>query len=108
MQLTITGRHLDVTDALRNYVNTKVARLERHYDHITNVQVVLAVDKTAQTAEAIVHAGHGQEIFADAEADDLYAAIDALSDKLDRQIVKHKEKLSNHRAGNHRTPSHPA
>ena len=98
MQLNITGRHIDVTDALRNYVTTKVARLERHYDHITNVQVVLAVDKAAQMAEAIVHAGHGHEIFADAEADNLYAAIDALSDKLDRQIVKHKEKLANHRA----------
>ena len=98
MQLNITGRHIDVTDALRNYVTNKVTRLERHYDHITNVQVVLAVGKAGQTAEAIVHAGHGQEIFADAEADDLYAAIDALSDKLDRQLIKHKEKLTNHRA----------
>lgn len=98
MHLTITGRHIDLTAALRNYVTTKVTRLERHYDHITNVQVVLAVGKAAQTAEAIVHAGHGQEIFADAEAEDLYAAIDALADKLDRQIVKHKEKLANHRA----------
>ena len=97
MQLNITGRHIDVTDALRNYVTTKVTRLERHYDHITNVQVVLAVSKVGQTAEAIVHAGHGHEIFADAEAEDLYAAIDALSDKLDRQLIKHKEKLADHR-----------
>ena len=97
MQLSITGRHLAVTDALRNYVINKVTRLERHYDHITNVQVVLAVNKVAQTAEAIVHAGHGNEIFADAEASDMYAAIDALSDKLDRQLIKHKEKLADHR-----------
>ncbi len=97
MQLSITGRHLDVTDALKDYVTNKISRLERHYDHITNIQVVLAVDKMAQTAEAIVRAGHHQEIFADAEADDLYAAIDALSDKLDRQLIRHKEKLADHR-----------
>ena len=97
MQLSITGRHLDVTDALKDYVTNKMSRLERHYDHITNVQVVLAVNKVVQTAEAIVRAGHHQEIFADAEADDLYAAIDALSDKLDRQLIRHKEKLADHR-----------
>ncbi len=98
MQLSITGRHLDVTDALKEYVTSKITRLERHYDHITNVQVVLAVDKLTQRAEAIIHAGHGQEIFADAESEDLYAAVDALSDKLDRQLIRRKEKLSNHRA----------
>lgn len=97
MRLSITGRHLAVTEALRNYVTNKMTRLERHYDHITNVQVVLAVNKVAQSAEAIVHAGHGTEIFADAEADDMYAAIDALADKLDRQLIKHKEKLADHR-----------
>ena len=98
MQLSITGRHIDVTDALRNYVTTKINRLERHYDHITKVQVVLAVNKAGQTAEAIVHAGRQHDIFADAKADDMYAAIDALSDKLDRQLIKHKEKLTDHRA----------
>lgn len=97
MQLSITGRHLDVTDALKEYVTSKITRLERHYDHITNVQVVLAVNKVVQTAEAIVRAGHHHEIFADAEADDLYAAVDALSDKLDRQLIRHKEKLADHR-----------
>ncbi len=98
MQLSITGRHIEVTDALRNYVTSKISRLERHYDHITNVQVVLAVNKSVQTAEAIIHAGHGQEIFADAGCTDLYAAIDALSAKLDRQLIRHKEKLADHRA----------
>ena len=97
MQLNITGRHLDVTDALREYVTTKITRLERHYDHITNVHVVLAVDKTVHAAEGIVRAGHHHEIFADAEADDLYAAIDKLADKLDRQLIRHKEKLADHR-----------
>lgn len=97
MQLSITGRHLDVTTALRDYVTSKITRLERHYDHITNVQVVLDVNKAGQRAEAVVHAGHQQEIFADAESEDLYAAIDALSDKLDRQLIRHKEKLSNYR-----------
>ena len=97
MQLTITGRHLDVTDALRNYVTTKIGRLERHYDHITTLRVVLAVDRVAQRAEAIAHVGHGHEIFADAEAEDLYMAIDALASKLDRQLIRHKEKLADHR-----------
>ena len=96
MQLSITGRHIDITDALRGYVTSKVSRIERHYDHITNVHVVLAVDKPHQIAEATVHAG-GNEIFADAQSSDMYAAIDALSDKLDRQVIKHKEKLANHR-----------
>lgn len=97
MQLSITGRHLVVTPALKDYVTTKITRLERHCDHITNVRVVLAVNKLEQNAEAIVHAGAGHEIFADAASDDLYKAIDALSDKLDRQLIRHKEKLTNHR-----------
>ena len=98
MQLSITGRHLAVTPALKDYVTAKITRLERHYDHITNVRVVLAVDKQRQNAEAVVHAGAGHEIFADAASDDLYKAIDALSDKLDRQLIRHKEKLASHRA----------
>lgn len=97
MQLNITGRHLNVTAALKDYVTSKISRLERHYDHITNVRVVLTVDKLEQNAEAIVHAGGGHEIFADAASDDLYKAIDALSDKLDRQLIRHKEKLTSHR-----------
>ena len=92
MQLSVSGHHIEVTDALRSYVDTKFERLERHYDHITNVHVVLGVEKLVHKAEATVHIS-GAEIFADAGADDLYAAIDALVDKLDRQVVKHKEKL---------------
>ena len=97
MQLTMTGRHIEVTDALRNYVTTKIKRLGRHHDQIINIRVVLAVDKMVQTAEAIVHVAHGQEIFAEAGARDMYAAIDALADKLDRQLIRHKEKLADHR-----------
>ena len=92
MQLSISGHHIDVTDALHDYVTSKFDRLTRHFDHITNVHVVLSVEKLVQKAEATVHTS-GAELFADSSSEDLYAAIDALIDKLDRQIVKHKEKL---------------
>lgn len=92
MQLSISGHHVDVTDALKNYTSDKLSKLERHFDHITNVHVVLSVEKVKQCAEATMHVS-GAELFADADSDDMYAAIDALTDKLDRQILKHKEKL---------------
>ncbi len=95
MQLSITGHHIDVTDSLRAYVTNKFVRLERHYEHMTNVHVVLSVEKLIQKAEATIHTS-GAELYADATSEDLYAAIDALVDKLDRQIVKHKEKTRNH------------
>ena len=92
MQLSISGHHIDLSDALRDYVTAKVKKLERHYDHITNLHVVLSVEKLDQKAEATAHVS-GAELFADAVADDLYAAIDMLVDKLDRQVIKHKEKV---------------
>jgi len=91
MQLSVSGHHVDLTDALRNYVTEKFERLERHDDHITNVHVVLTIEKVVHKAEATLHTS-GAELFADAAAENMYAAIDALIDKLDRQIVKHKEK----------------
>lgn len=91
MQLSISGHHIDVTEPLKDYVSEKLQRLERHYDHITNTHVILSVDKLKQRAEATIHIS-GAEVFADADCDDLYAAIDKLVDKLDRQIIKHKEK----------------
>jgi putative sigma-54 modulation protein len=91
MQLNISGHHVDVTDALRSYAEEKLRKLERHYDHVTNTHLVLTVEKMRQRAEATVHVS-GAELFADAEGEDLYAAIDLLIDKLDRQIIKHKEK----------------
>jgi putative sigma-54 modulation protein len=95
MQLNISGHHVDVTDALRDYVQTKFEKLQRHYSHITNTEVTLIVEKQVQKAEANVHIS-GADIFAAAESDDMYAAIDALADKLDRQLIKHKEKQRPH------------
>ena len=95
MQMTISGHHLDVTGPIRDYVTTKLSKLERHCEEITSVAVILTVDKLSQKAEATVHVTGG-DLFANAEHDDLYAAIDALSDKLDRQLIKHKEKHRGH------------
>ena len=91
MQMNISGHHLDITDAIKDYVNTKLSTLERHHDHITSTNVILSVDKLIQKAEATVHVSGG-EFFANSEDEDLYAAIDTLADKLDRQLIKHKEK----------------
>ncbi len=99
MQMNLTGHHVDITDALRQYVNTKFERLERHFDSVTNVHVVLSVEKLQQKAEAKMHVS-GADVFADSIHEDMYAAIDALVDKLDRQVKKHKEKLQTHRSGN--------
>ena len=95
MQINVTGQHLDVTDPMKAYVADKFAKLERHFDHVTNVHVILSVQKQRQKAEATMHVSGGN-LFANAEHEDMYAAIDALTDKLDRQIVKHKEKLTDH------------
>jgi putative sigma-54 modulation protein len=95
MQLTISGHTLEITAALQNYVHSKLERLGRHNDRITQVSVILSVDKLNQKAEATVHAD-GVELFAESAHDDLYAAIDALADKLDRQLIKRKERLRGH------------
>ena len=95
MQMTISGHHLDLTDPIREYVITKLSKLERHYEQITSTSVILTVDKLQQKAEATVNVS-GAELFANAEHADLYAAIDALTDKLDRQLIKHKEKHRGH------------
>jgi len=101
MQLNLSGHHVDITDSMRAYVEEKLAKLERHFDHVTNVQVILSVEKLVQKAEASVHLA-GNDVFAEATNEDMYAAIDALIDKLDRQVLKHKEKLKNHRGNGHR------
>lgn len=95
MQLNVSGHHVEVTDPLREYVESKFERLQRHFDQITNTQVTLIVEKMVQKAEATVHIS-GADIFAQAESEDMYAAIDALADKLDRQLIKHKEKNRGH------------
>jgi len=97
MQINISGHHIDITPAIKNYVNSKLGRLNRHHDQITSTQVTLSVDKLVQKAEASMHVS-GKDIFADSESENLYAAIDVLADKLDRQLLKHKEKLRSHRS----------
>ena len=97
MQMTISGHHVEVTPALKEYVQSKLARVERHFDHITSMQVILSIEKLAQKAEATIRIA-GAELFANAESPDMYAAIDLLSDKLDRQIVRHKEKLKDRKS----------
>ena len=96
MQINISGHHVEVTDSLRDYVNSKLERLNNHNDRITSTNVILSVDKLEQKAEATLHVS-GKDIFADATDLDMYTAIDALTDKLDRQLIKHKEKLRSHR-----------
>ncbi len=96
MQISITGHHLEVTDSLRAYVETKFQKLERHFDHVTDVHVILGVEKLNKKAEATVHIS-GATLFAEDHQEDMYAAIDNLVDKLDRQIIKHKEKITKHR-----------
>ncbi len=95
MQINLTGHHLEITDSLRNYVHDKFEKIERHFDHINNVHVILQVEKLRQIAEAKLNV-NGGEIFANSESEDMYAAIDTLIDKIDRQVIKHKEKLTRH------------
>ncbi|BDX05195.1 ribosome hibernation promoting factor [Planctobacterium marinum] len=95
MQINLSGHHVEITDSLRDYVDTKFTKLERHFDHINNVYVILNVEKLNQKAEATLHLDGG-EVFATSEHKDMYAAIDSLIDKLDRQVIKHKEKLKSH------------
>ncbi|MDN6319918.1 MAG: ribosome hibernation promoting factor [Marinobacter sp.] len=99
MQLNISGHHVELTPALKDYVSEKFERLQRHFDHISNCQVTLEVDKVRQIADATLHVVGG-EIHAKAENEDMYAAIDGLVDKLDRQILKHKEKSVDRMQGN--------
>lgn len=91
MNLTITGHHLEVTPAIRAYVEDKLKRVTRHFDNVIDVTVVLAVEKLKHKAEVNVHVA-GKDIYVEAIEADMYAAIDFLADKLDRQVVKHKEK----------------
>ena len=95
MQITISGHKMQITPPLKKYVTDKLVRIERHFDHVTNTNVVLHVEKTRHLAEATISA-KGTTLHANAEAEDMYAAIDALTDKLDTQVRKHKEKTTDH------------
>ena len=91
MNLNLTGHHLDITPALRTYVQDKLGRVRRHFDHVIDAHVVLSVDKLRQKAEVTLHV-RGKDIHCASEDLDLYAAIDLLVDKLDRQVLKYKDK----------------
>lgn len=91
MNLTIAGHHIEVTPPIRAYVEDKLKRITRHFDNVIDVSVIFSVEKLEQKVEANVHV-KGKDIFVESIDTDMYAAIDALADKLDRQIVKHKEK----------------
>jgi putative sigma-54 modulation protein len=95
MNLTITGHHLEVTQPIRDYIDSKLERVIRHFDHVTSVSVILTVEKLRQKAEVTLHV-RGRDIFVEAESEDMYATLDNLMDKLDRQVLKHKEKSNEH------------
>ena len=95
MNLNITGHHLEVTPAIHDYVAGKLDRVIRHFDNVTSVNVILTVEKLKQKAEVTVHV-RGKDIYVESADSDLYAAIDILADKLDRQVLKYKERNNDH------------
>jgi putative sigma-54 modulation protein len=92
MNLNVSGHHLEVTPAIRTYVHSKLERVARHFDHVIDAHVILTVDKLRQKAEATLHV-RGKDLHCECEEQDLYAAIDLLADKLDRQVLRYKDKL---------------
>jgi putative sigma-54 modulation protein len=96
MQVIVTGHHLEITDSLRGHINSRFEKLGRHFDKVTDVHVILSIEKLMQKAEATVHI-NGATMFAEDHQEDMYSAIDDMVEKLDRQITKHKEKVSSHR-----------
>ena len=96
MNLHLTGHQLPITPAIREYVSSKLQRITHHFDSVIDVNVIMSVEKLQQRIEATVHV-RGRDIFCEARAHDMYAAIDGLVDKLDRTIIRHKEKALSHR-----------
>ncbi len=95
MNLSISGHHVEVTPAIRNYLIQKIERVTRHFEQVIDVNALLSVDKLEQKAEVTIHV-RGKEIFAESIDSDMYAAIDTLVDKLDRQVIKYKTKRQEH------------
>lgn len=95
MQITLTGHHVEITPPLRAYVNEKMQRISRHFDHVISINVILTVEKHQNLAEATLHTA-GKSLFANASDLDMYAAIDSLVDKLDKQVRRHKDRLRDH------------
>jgi len=106
MQLSLTGHHVDITPALRSYVEKKMERIARHFEQVIDVHCVLTVEKLRHKAEATLHVS-GNAIHADAINGDMYASIDKLADKLDRSVMKHKEKRKDHHAAQARHSALP-
>ncbi|MCL2525093.1 MAG: ribosome-associated translation inhibitor RaiA [Betaproteobacteria bacterium] len=98
MNLQIAGHHIDITPALRSYVENKLDPVLRHFDRVSGVNVILSVEKLKQKAEVTIHVP-GKDMHVEESGDDLYAAIDAMFDKLDRQVLKYKQKMQDHRGG---------
>ena len=99
MNLQLTGLHLEVTPALRDYVTSKLTRISNHFDHVIDVKVTLSVEKLAQKVEATLHVP-GNDLHAACTDENMYSALDMLTDKLDRQVLKHKEKNGDHHKSN--------
>ncbi|MBN8451164.1 MAG: ribosome-associated translation inhibitor RaiA [Candidatus Accumulibacter sp.] len=99
MNLQVSGHHLEITPALRDYVTGKLERITRHFDNVIDVNVILSVDKLNQKAEVTVHLA-GKDVYVESVDEDLYAAVDGLVDKLERQVQKYKQKLQDHHRGN--------
>ncbi len=98
MNLQISGHHLEITPAIHDYVTGKLERVTRHFDNVIDVNVILSVDKLKQKAEVTVHLS-GKDVYVEVIDEDLYAAVDGLVDKLDRQIQKHKQRVQDHHRG---------
>ncbi len=95
MNLKVSGHHLDVTPAIQGYIEEKMARIARHFDQVMDIDIILSVDKLQQKVEAKVHLS-GKDLYCESIDADMYAAIDGLADKLDRVVLKHKERLADH------------
>jgi putative sigma-54 modulation protein len=99
MNLNLTGHHMEITPALRDYVSSKLERVTGHFDQVIDVKVTLSVEKLKQNVEVTLHVP-GNDLHAECSDDNMYSAIDLVADKLDRQVLKHKEKLSDHHRAN--------
>jgi putative sigma-54 modulation protein len=103
MNLNVSGHHVEVTPAIRSYVRTKIERVTRHFDQVIDAHVILTVEKLRQKAEVTLHVP-GRDLHCECEDADLYAAIDLLADKLDRQVLRYKDKLQDKPADSLRHP----
>jgi len=97
MQINVTGHHIEITPAIRNYIFDKLERIKRHFENATDIHFILTVEKLEHKAEATLNVS-GNTLHAHSVEADMYAAIDSLADKLDRQVRKHKEKITDHHA----------